>query len=110
MVFKNLLVHVDDSKAIAKRLAAAIALAQAHGAHLIGIYPAIEPYLPGNIATGVPAQLLSVLEEQAAEPVQSSIGVAVTPLCRGVRGEPTVLKRYLCRWGCVALICIKAKV
>jgi nucleotide-binding universal stress UspA family protein len=72
MVFKNLLVHVDDSKTNAKRLAAAIALAQAHGAHLTGIYPAIEPYLPGNIAAEMPAQLLTVLEEQAAERVAAA--------------------------------------
>lgn len=72
MPYKNLLVHVDDSKINAKRLAAAIALAQDHGAHLTGIYPAIEPYLPGNIAAEVPAQLLGVLEEQAAERVATA--------------------------------------
>lgn len=72
MPYKNLLVHVDDSKINAKRLAAAIALAQDHGAHLTGIYPAIEPYLPGNIAAEVPAQLLGVLEEQAAERVAAA--------------------------------------
>ncbi len=72
MTYKNLLVHVDDSKANAKRMTAAIALAQAHGAHLTGIYPAIEPYLPGNIAAEMPAQLLTVLEEQAAERVAAA--------------------------------------
>ena len=72
MTYKNILVHVDDSKTSAKRLAAAIALAQAQGAHLTGIYPAIEPYLPGNIAAEVPAQLLSVLEKQVAERVAAA--------------------------------------
>ncbi len=34
MAFKNLLVHIDDGKACTDRIQAAIALAQAHGAHL----------------------------------------------------------------------------
>ena len=66
MTDKNLLVHIDDSKASGKSLAAAIALAQAHGAHLTGIYAAIEPSLPGNIAAEVPATLLEMLMEQTA--------------------------------------------
>ncbi len=67
MAYKNLLVHIDDSKANAKRLEAAIVLAQAQGAHLTGIYVAIKPSLPGNIVAEVPAQLLDGLGEQAAE-------------------------------------------
>jgi nucleotide-binding universal stress UspA family protein len=67
MAYKNLLVHIDDSKANAKRLEAAILLAQAQGAHLTAIYAAIEPSLPGNIVAEVPSQLLDVLKEQAAE-------------------------------------------
>ena len=38
MAYRNLLVRIDDSKANAKCLEAAIALAQSHGAHLTGIY------------------------------------------------------------------------
>jgi nucleotide-binding universal stress UspA family protein len=38
MAFKNLLVHVDDSKACAERVRAAIDLAIAHEAHLTGVY------------------------------------------------------------------------
>ncbi len=67
MAYKNILVHVDDSKANAKRLTVAIGLAQAHGAHLTGIYAAIEPSLPGNVGAEVPARLLDIFEEQAAE-------------------------------------------
>lgn len=67
MAYRNLLVHVDDSKANAKRLAAAIVLAQAQGAHLTGIYVAIEPSFPGNVAAEVPARLLDGLREQTAE-------------------------------------------
>ena len=38
MAYKNLLVHVDDSKACAERVRAAIDLAIAHEAHLTGVY------------------------------------------------------------------------
>ncbi len=72
MAFKNLLVHIDDSEVNTKRLDAAIALAHAHGAHLTGINAAIQLYLPGNIAAEVPAQLLSVYEEQVAERVSGA--------------------------------------
>ncbi len=69
MAYKNLLVHIDDSKVNAKRLEAAIRLAQAHGAHLTGIYAAIEPSLPGNVVAEVPAQFLDMIGEQVAERV-----------------------------------------
>lgn len=72
MAYKNLLVHIDDSKANAKRLEAAIALAQAHGAHLTGLYVAIEPTLPGNVAAEVPGRLLDMLRQQAAERIAAA--------------------------------------
>ena len=72
MAYRNLLVHIDDSKANAQCLEAAIVLAQAHEAHLTGIYAAIELSLPGSIAAEVPAHLLDVLREQAAERVAAA--------------------------------------
>lgn len=75
MAYRNLLVHVDDSKANAKRLDAAITLAQAHEAHLTGIYAAIEPFLPGSIVAEVPSQLLDGLREQVAVRVAAAEAV-----------------------------------
>lgn len=49
MAFKNLLVHIDDGKACTDRIQAAIALSQAHGAHLTGLYVAAHPVLSDNI-------------------------------------------------------------
>ncbi len=66
MAYKNLLVHIDDSKANAKRLEAAIGLAQAHWAHLTGLYIAADPMLPGNLIAEVPARLLDGLRGQTA--------------------------------------------
>lgn len=64
MPYKNLLVHVDDSEASEGRLAAAIMLAQAHGAHLTGLYIAPDPLMPGSLRAEVPPDFLSMLEDQ----------------------------------------------
>ncbi len=38
MAYKDLLVHVDDTRSCAARLQAAVDLAAAHEAHLTGVY------------------------------------------------------------------------
>lgn len=38
MAFKDLVVHIDSSQAVEKRLEAAVHMAQTHDAHLIGLY------------------------------------------------------------------------
>jgi nucleotide-binding universal stress UspA family protein len=43
MTYKNLLVHVDDTKACAARMQAAVELAIAYEAHLSGVYVITEP-------------------------------------------------------------------
>ncbi len=72
MAYKNFLIHIDDSKACADRIQAAIALAQAHEAHLIGLYIATDPVLPGNIRAEIPTQFLAVLEDQLAERTEAA--------------------------------------
>ena len=67
MAYKNLLVHIDDSKACAGRLDVAIALAQAYSAHLTGLYIAADPVLPGGMSAEVPARFLDTLSAQVAE-------------------------------------------
>lgn len=67
MAYKNLLVHVDDSKACAGRLDAAMGLAQAHDAHLTGLYIAVDTLLPGSVTTEVPGGFLEMLRAQADE-------------------------------------------
>ncbi len=67
MAYKNLLVHIDDSKACAGRLDVAIALAQAHSAHLTGLYIAADPVLPGGMSAEVPVRFLDTLRAQVAE-------------------------------------------
>ncbi|MFQ6016929.1 MAG: universal stress protein [Kiloniellaceae bacterium] len=73
MDYKNLLVYIDDSKACAGRIEAAMTLARAHEAHLTGLYVSPDPYLPGNLQAEVPREFLSVLEEQAAGRKQAAV-------------------------------------
>jgi nucleotide-binding universal stress UspA family protein len=64
MTYKNLLVQVDDTRACAKRIEAAVALAVAHGAHLTGVYIIAEPS-PASFAQGyLPVELMTTLEQE----------------------------------------------
>lgn len=70
MTLKDILVHLDDSKVSGDRLRTAIALAQDHGAHLIGVYVMALPELPAYVAAQMPAELIeaqyTALKEAAA--------------------------------------------
>lgn len=63
MAFKNLLVHLDPSKASVKRAEAAIALAAAQDAHLTALTAVPAPALPSYVEAQIPA---SVLEQARA--------------------------------------------
>ncbi|HEY5598217.1 MAG TPA: universal stress protein [Kiloniellales bacterium] len=73
MSFKNLLVHLDDSRACVGRLAAAIDLARAYEAHLTGLYVSAEAFLPAGVRGEVPAHLIAALEEQRVQRAQAAM-------------------------------------
>ncbi len=56
MAYKNLLLHLDDTKDCPKRIEAALMLAAEHQAHLIGLYVAPESAMPAYIQTQVPQE------------------------------------------------------
>ena len=62
MMYKNLLVQVDDSRGCAKRIACAIDLAAAHEAHLTGLYILPEAS-PAAFAQGFPPELMNDLQD-----------------------------------------------
>jgi nucleotide-binding universal stress UspA family protein len=73
MVLKNLLVHVDDSKACAARVQAAIDLAIAHEAHLSGVYVIGDPS-PATFAGGYfPPETLEMLQHQMRERADAAL-------------------------------------
>jgi nucleotide-binding universal stress UspA family protein len=57
MSYRDLLVHLDDSKGCARRIDAAVRLAAQHGAHLTGIYPIVEIPLLHYIREQIPPDL-----------------------------------------------------
>ena len=70
MSLKDILVHIADGRHCRARLDAAIALAAAHDAHLIGLYVLTRPKIPGYIQAQIPEHVFrdqAQLAEQAAE-------------------------------------------
>jgi nucleotide-binding universal stress UspA family protein len=73
MAYKDLLVHVDDTKSCAGRVQAAVDLAVAHEAHLTGVYVIADPS-PGAFASGyVPPDLLDSLRQRARERADAAL-------------------------------------
>jgi nucleotide-binding universal stress UspA family protein len=73
MAYKDLLVHVDDTKSCAGRVQAAVDLAVAHEAHLTGVYVIADPS-PGAFASGyVPPDLLDSLRQRARERAEAAL-------------------------------------
>ena len=72
MAYKDLLVHVDDTRSCAARLQAAVDLAIAHEAHLTGVYIIAES--PAVFATGhVPPELLESLQQRTRELAEGAL-------------------------------------
>jgi len=57
MTIKDILVHVDDSRAMASRVSAAAGFAERHDAHLIGLYVIEVPVLPSYAEAQIPAEI-----------------------------------------------------
>lgn len=67
MSYRNILVHVDDSKACPARIELAANIAAEHGAHLCGLYTAQPMYIPPYIAAEVGPDLYDVQRKAAKE-------------------------------------------
>jgi nucleotide-binding universal stress UspA family protein len=65
MSYKTLLVHVDDGKNCASRIGVAIDLAQAHRAHLVGLFAISDIQVPGYVAVEIGPRKLAEIEERA---------------------------------------------
>ena len=65
MAYKDLLVHLDDSKSCAKRVEAAVRLAGQHGAHLTGVYPIVEIPLLNYIREQIPRDIQARMDAEA---------------------------------------------
>lgn len=73
MAYKDLLVHLDDTKGCAARVDAAIALAIAHEAHLTGVYVVTDPSPASFVQGYLPPDLLDGLQRQEREGADAAL-------------------------------------
>jgi len=73
MTYKDLLVHLDDSKACARRVDAAVRLAEQHGAYLTGVYPIVEIPLLNAIRERIPRDLRASMDAEAQRQAEAAL-------------------------------------
>jgi nucleotide-binding universal stress UspA family protein len=96
MPLKDLLVHVDHTRRSAARLDAAIALAAAHDAHLVGVYVLTHPHIPDFVRAQIPeefiksqAEAIVAFSEKAGKDFDSAVKRAgIKAEWRVVEGQP----------------------
>ncbi len=93
MAIKDILVQIDGAKSAPARYAAAIELAQTHGAHLTGLCLAVEPPVPATIMGMVPPEAIASQREtirEQAETAMADFRLAVERV--GVPGEGRIVQ------------------
>ncbi|HLT00597.1 MAG TPA: universal stress protein [Geminicoccaceae bacterium] len=74
MTFKDLLVHVDETKACAARVRAAIDLAIAHEAHLTAVYVVTDSSPTTFVQGYMPPEMLEMMQREARERADAALG------------------------------------
>ncbi len=94
MGLKDILVHIDNCKQCPARLQAAINLALAHRAHLIGLYVITDPRIPSHIKVQVSTDVLEAQAKAARERVARA-----EAMFRKQAKEVGVASEWLCEEG-----------
>jgi nucleotide-binding universal stress UspA family protein len=91
--YKDLLVHVDDTKACGERIEAALKLAQKWDAHLTGVITVPEPVVPAFVQAGYSPDIIE-MQETALEEVVERLSSDFDTRCNkaGIRAERTVAR------------------
>ena len=71
--YKDLLVHLDDSKGCRKRVDAAVRLARQHGAHLTGVYPIVKISLLHYIRRHIPRDVQATMDAEAQRQAETAL-------------------------------------
>jgi nucleotide-binding universal stress UspA family protein len=112
MALKDILVHVDNSQQSQRRVDAAINLAAAHHAHLIGLYVMSYPYIAGHIR----AQISPEFIDQHLEAVRQAAAKAETDFTarltragikvewRSLEGDPVAVLALHSRYADIAVV------
>ncbi|TFH41681.1 MAG: universal stress protein [Lysobacterales bacterium] len=99
MTIKDILVHVDSSRAMPNRVAAAAGLARRHDAHLTGLYVIEMPVLPSYAEAQIPAEIIKAQRQAFAARAADS---------EKQFGEITGSFDVRSEWRCVEERCIDA--
>jgi nucleotide-binding universal stress UspA family protein len=75
MTYRDLLVHLDDSKSCARRVDAAVRLAARFGAHLTGFYPMVEIPLLHHIRDHIPPAVRASMAAEARAAAKAALEV-----------------------------------
>ena len=93
MAYKTLLVQIDETKANAGRLQAAVDLARAHEAHVTGLYVIREPELPGFVTAQLPRDAIDAQRASAEEAAGAATGAFLAKADReGIRADSRIAR------------------
>src|ERR687890_1410477 len=95
MSYKDLLVHVDDTRSCPARVQAAVDLAVAHEAHLIGVYIVAEPSPAAFVSGYVPPDLMDTLQQHARERAEAALARFTEVAARNQISYETRIDRVL---------------
>jgi nucleotide-binding universal stress UspA family protein len=73
MTYKDVLVHLDDSKGCGKRIDAAVRLAKQHDAHLTGVYPIVEIPLLHYTRRHIPRHVQASMDAEAQRQAEAAL-------------------------------------
>jgi nucleotide-binding universal stress UspA family protein len=73
MPYKDLMVHLDDSKGCAQRVHVAVRLAEQHGAHLTGVYPIVEIALLDATREHIPHDIRASMKAEAQRRAETAL-------------------------------------
>jgi nucleotide-binding universal stress UspA family protein len=112
MAFKDILVHVDNSRQGRSRLKAAVQLAARHDAHLIGLYVMHLPEIPNYVRVQMTEDVLRLSRESAltdAATAEAMFEEAARPILakcewRCVEGKPLPTLALHARYADVAIV------
>lgn len=91
MALKDILVHVDSSRAMAGRVEAAAGLARVHGAHLTGLYVIELPVLPSYAEAQIPARII-----EAQRAAFSAAAAAAEKQFESIVGDAGISAEWRC--------------
>ncbi len=95
MHYTDILVYLDDSEVCEARVATALAMGEAHDAHVVGVALAIEPTIPAYIGAELPIEVRDIQRKAAEDAAgKAAEGFKAAADRAGVSAEARVVNAY----------------